>query len=158
MLRPNIQQKNSIKSNIYNYGRNKSLALSLFCCLLLSSKIVAQDTTSIRKQQPKDSVHHHHYKITQVYCKLKTTHGHLQNEKFYVYCKDKIIHEFSIPDFITEYYFPIDIENWHIDDELFLGIENIKGHLYHFKRRKREDGVYEYDLIIDIEKIKKRHH
>lgn len=133
------------------------MMLFIFSVLLTTSKILGQDTTVAKKQQPKDSVHHH-YKITQVYCKLKTTHGHLQNEKFYVYCKDKIIHEFSIPDFITEYYFPVDIENWHIDDELFLGIENIKGHLYHFKRRKREDGVYEYDLIIDIEKIKKRHH
>ncbi len=157
MLRPNIQQNNSIKSNDYNYGRNKRLALSIFCCLLISSKTIAQDTTLVKKQPPKDSVHHH-YKITQVYCKLKTVHGHLQNEQFYIYCKDKIILEFNIPDFITEYYFPIDIENWHIDDELFLGIENIKGHLYHFKKRKREDGIYEYDLIIDIEKIKKRHH
>lgn len=133
------------------HDHHKSLWFKLLLVLsvgILGSSIQAQNVS-------KDTVTHK-YKVTQVYCKITTTHGHLQNETFHIYYKDKVVHELTITDHITEYYFPISIESWSPLEELYAYLDDDHKHYYHFKKRKRKDDVYEYDLVIDLTKIKRR--
>ncbi|HTF81576.1 MAG TPA: hypothetical protein VL947_07620 [Cytophagales bacterium] len=124
-------------------------------CLLLvfgtSGQLAAQDTNTIRP----DTLKHKH-KLTQVYCKIKTIKGDLQNETFHIYMRDKIIYEITLNDHATEYYFPIEIESWSHLDEMYTYLDDNKSIKYHFKKRKRSDGVYEYDLVLDLSKFKRR--
>lgn len=139
-----------------------SLDISLrnFCGNLIWGKrllvLLCVWTVSLQAQDlPVDTVVHKH-KVTEVYCKITTSHGHLDNETFHIYLKDRMVYEFTITEHITEYYFPISIEGWSPLEELHAYLHDDHTHYYHFKKRKRQDGVYEYDLVIDLAKIKRR--
>lgn len=153
MPTPNIQTLHIFQKNRFPNYLHLSLSKFLFAYLWIAgftTSLQAQDTS----KTPKDTIHKH--KITQVYCKITTTHGNLENETFHIYFKEKVVYELTITDHITEYYFPISIESWTPLEELYVYLDDDHKHYYHFKKRRRKDDVYEYDLVIDLRKIKKR--